>query len=124
MNTSRFRIAIAALCLAGLIVVQAFAQDAPTTRLDPRAHEDLNQVIMLCATEPTSERFAAAWLDWIERNPEADIYAAVNTVVSRAGTFRSMAIPGMEPISQGRRPDPEGVAEYMLNLVGQPPVLR
>ncbi len=124
MSKPQLRTAFTALCLAGLIAVQAFAQDDPASRLDPRAHEDLGQVIMLCATEPASQRFAAAWLDWIERNPEVDVHAAVDTVVSRAGTFRSMAIPGMKPVSQSSRVDLRAVADHMLNLAGKSPAAR
>lgn len=91
---------------------------------DPRQFDRLNQVIILCATEPDSERFAATWRSWVEENPEADVHAAVNTVVSRAGTYRGMAIPGMEPVRHGRRPDPDAIADYMLSLVGKRPLAR
>ncbi len=103
------------LCSAGINDAQAAAH------FDPRNHDDLNQVIMLCATEPASERFAATWQHWVQENPEADVYAAVDAVISRAGTFRGMAIPGMEPVRHGQRPDPAALTDYMLSLVGKRP---
>lgn len=108
------------LCLM-LSLQGALAQTPSAAHFDPRAYAELNPVIMLCATEPGSARFAASWRNWVAGNPEADVYAAVQTVVSRAGTFQSMAVPGMEPVRQGRRPAPEAIAAYMLDLVGKPP---
>ena len=83
---------------------------------DPRAHGDLNGVIMLCATEPGSPRFDAAWLAWVQENPEADFEGAITSVVTRAGTVRSMAVPGMAPARPTTRPDPGQVAEHMRRL--------
>lgn len=127
MIAFQLRSAIGALCLIGCLAVPAansFAGDASAGSFDTRAHGDLNQVIILCATEPASERFAATWQDWLERNPGADVYAAVDTVVSRAGTFRSMAIPGMEPVSQGKRPDAQVLTDHMLRLAEKSSVPR
>ena len=102
---------------AGLLTVLlaggAFAE------FDPRAHGDLNGVIFLCASEPGSPRFDAAWVDWLRANPEADVNGAIQTVLSRAGTVRSMAIPGMAPAKPGSRPDPEAIAAHMTALARQ-----
>lgn len=103
--------------MLGLILSATFSTHVQSTEhFDPRDFDDLSQVIMLCATEPQSERFAATWQHWVEANPEADVNEAVREVVSRAGTFRGMAIPGMEPVRHGRRPDPAALADYMLSL--------
>ena len=83
---------------------------------DPRAHSDLGPVITLCATEPESPRFDVAWTDWVRDNPTADVDAAIRTVLSRAGTLRSMAVPGMTPGRVSPRPDPRAVAERMRYL--------
>ena len=107
--------------ILGLLISSALMADAQTAEhFDPRNFDDLSQVIMLCATEPASERFAVTWQHWVQENPEADLHEAVNTVISRAGTFRGMAIPGMEPVRHGRRPDPTALTDYMLSLVEKP----
>jgi hypothetical protein len=107
--------------LLGLLVVCAAAAEAQRyNHFDPRAHTDLDQVVALCATEPGSQRFDQAWLSWLAANPEADVYRAVDTVVSRAGTVRSMAVPGMAPTPTGQKPDPEAIADRMLSLAGLP----
>ena len=107
--------------LGGLLMLCALSTQADRyNHFDPRVHSDLDQVIALCATEPGSKRFDQAWLNWLAANPDADVYLAVETVVSRAGTVRSMAIPGMEPVPQGRRPDPEAITDRMLSLAGKP----
>ena len=110
------------LC-AAMITFAAAAGDAQAERynhFDPRSHTSLDQVIALCATKPGSQRFDQAWLSWLEQNPQADVYGAVETVLSRAGTLRSMAIPGMKPVPQGRQPDPGAIADRMLSLAGKP----
>lgn len=112
MNRRRtFRVILAA-ALLGLLAPLA----ATAAEFDPRAHGDLNGVIFLCATEPGSPRFDAAWVDWLRANPDADVDGAIRTVLSRAGTVRSMAIPGMAPAKPGSRPDPDAVAEWMAAL--------
>ncbi|MGE0621210.1 MAG: hypothetical protein AB7O54_01255 [Pseudomonadales bacterium] len=102
-----------------LACLTAAAADSDAGRFDPRNHDDLNTVIFLCATEPASPRFDAAWTDWLARNPDADVDAAIESVLSRAGTVRSMAIPGMAPAKPGSRPDPEAIADYMAALAGK-----
>lgn len=108
----------------GLLALLTFSAAAPAAdqynHFDPRGHTDLDQVIALCATEPGSPRFDQVWLDWLASNPEADVYEAVETVISRAGTVRSMAIPGMAPAPRGARPDPQAIADRMLSLAGKP----
>ena len=83
---------------------------------DPRAHSDLGPVITLCATEPESPRFKAAWIGWVRANPTADVDAAIRTVLSRAGTLRSMAVSGMAPDRVSARPEPETIAGRMRYL--------
>ncbi len=87
---------------------------------DTRAHTDLNQVIMLCATEPGSPRFQAAWKGWLQQNPDADVAGAIETVLSRSGTLRSMAVPGMTPTASGHRRDSGAIAAQMFSLAGLP----
>ena len=107
--------------LGALLVLCALSAQAERyNHFDPRAHTDLDQVIALCATEPGSQKFDQAWLNWLAENPDADVYGAVETVVSRAGTVRSMAIPGMAPAPRGRKPDPDAIADRMLSLAGKP----
>ena len=110
----------ACLCAALLLAGSSQAQTAAPGHFDPRAHSSLDQVVMLCATEPGSDRFAHAWQQWLADNPDADVYAAVRSVISRSGTLRSMAVPGMVPAAEGRQPDPEAVSERMLSLAGKP----
>jgi hypothetical protein len=110
------------LCAAAIAFAAAAAdvQAERHTHFDPRSHTGLDRVITLCATEPGSRRFDQAWLNWLADNPQADVYGAVETVLSRAGTIRSMAIPGMTPAPQGRQPDPDAIADRMLSLAGKP----
>jgi hypothetical protein len=108
------------LALMGFLLCAVIAQADRYNHFDPRAHTDLDQVIALCATEPGSRRFDQAWLHWLAENPDADVYGAVETVLSRAGTVRSMAIPGMSPTPGGRAPDQDAIADRMLSLAGEP----
>ena len=105
---ARLTLLISALAMSGISLCQ--------TPFDTRAHSDLDQVIMLCATDPGSARFDQAWLQWLDANPDADVDSAVGTVISRSGTLRSMALPGMQPAPRGRKPDPDAIAERMLSL--------
>jgi hypothetical protein len=86
---------------------------------DTREHTDLGPVVMLCASEPESGRFDAAWMQWVRENPDADVSAAIRTVLSRAGTLRSMAMPGMRPRPVGERPDPDAIGERLAALARQ-----
>ncbi len=95
------------------------ANDPAAAGFDPRNHGDLSGVILLCATEPGSPRFDAAWRDWLRTNPDADVDGAIQAVLSRAGTVRSMAIPGMAPAKPGSRPDPDAVAAHMTAIARQ-----
>ena len=99
-----------------LLIAGTATSISAQTHFDPRAHTPLDQVIALCATEPGSERFEHAWLTWLDQNPDADLAGAVKTVVSRSGTVRSMAIPGMQVKPRAPQPDPEAIAERMLSL--------
>ncbi|TNF89277.1 MAG: hypothetical protein EP301_03330 [Gammaproteobacteria bacterium] len=108
-----------AALLGLLMLCSATVQAERYNHFDPRAHTDLDQVVALCATEPGSQRFDQAWQGWLAANPEADVYLAVETVVSRAGTLRSMAVPGMAPVPRGEQPDPAAIADRMLALAGK-----
>lgn len=99
-------------CLTLWLATTATA-DAP---FDTRTYDDLNGVIMLCATQPASARFDAAWVQWVRANPDADVASAVQTVVSRAATVRSMAVPGMEPVRPGSQPSAAAISERMTAL--------
>lgn len=102
--------------IALVLMVLANASHA---EFDSREHTDLGPVVMLCASEPESGRFDAAWMKWVRENPEADLTVAIRTVLSRAGTLRSMAMPGMQPRPVGERPDPEAIGERMAALARQ-----
>ena len=107
--------------LTSIFLVQAELVQAEDYRnFDPRAHTPLDRVITLCATEPGSPRFDQTWLNWLAGNRAEDVYGAVDTVVSRAGTVRSMAIPGMPPAPRGAKPDPDAIVSRMLSLAGKP----
>ena len=108
------------LAITALLVCSSLIQADDYRNFDPRAHTPLDQVITLCATEPGSPRFDQVWLNWLAENPTADVYGAVDTVVSRAGTVRSMAIPGMPATPRGAKPDPNAIASRMLSLAGKP----
>ena len=108
------------ILLSLLILCAVGVQAERYNHFDPRAHTDLDQVVALCATEPGSQRFDQAWLNWLAQNPDADVYRAVDTVISRAGTVRSMAVPGMMPTPRGQKPDPQAISDRMLALAGKP----
>ena len=116
MNSLQRSAVLPLLLSLGLAVNGSPAQ----AEFDTRAHTDLSQVIVLCATEPGSPRFQAAWRAWLEKNPGADVAGAVETVISRSGTVRSMAVPGITPTARGHRPDPEAIAAQMFSLAGLP----
>ena len=107
-------------CALALGLILTLGCPPAQAEFDPRAHTDLNQVILLCATEPGSPRFQAAWKDWLGENPHADVAGAVETVISRSATLRSMAVPAMAPTASGQRPDPEALAAQMFSLAGLP----
>jgi hypothetical protein len=119
-NQSRMPQPARRLALMAFLFCAASVQADRYNHFDPRAHTDLDQVIALCATEPGSRRFDQAWLRWLTENPRADVYGAVETVLSRAGTVRSMAIPGISPAPGGRAPDQGAIADRMLSLAGKP----
>lgn len=73
----------------------------------------LQTVVVLCATRPGSAEFDAAWTAWVKAHPEADIQPAIQTVISRAGTMRSMSGPGMAPTQPTRQPTPGAISERM-----------
>ncbi len=106
------------LLLLFLVLHPAVAAVA-ATGFDPRQHGDLNPVIVLCATDPGSAEFDQAWMRWVRANPTADLSAAIRTVISRAATLRSMAVPGMAPKPAGERPAPGAVEERMRYLARQ-----
>lgn len=117
---SRAHKALASLLLPLLLFCTATAQAEGYRHFDPRQHTALDHLVALAATEPGSQRFDRAWLAWLADNPQADVYQAVDTVVSRASTIRSMAIPGMTPTRRGAKPDPDAIADRMLSLAGKP----
>ena len=83
---------------------------------DPRNHDNLADVITLCATAPDSWQFDSAWLSWLQANPEADLDAAIATVISRAGTVRSMTIAGLAPRLPASMPSKADLTRHMENL--------
>ncbi|MEM8769165.1 MAG: hypothetical protein AAGE43_17100 [Pseudomonadota bacterium] len=118
--TLKTRVAAAAMLPLLLGFSLAVCSPSIQAEFDTRAHTDLNPVIMLCATAPGSPRFQAAWQRWLKENPGADVAGAVETVISRSGTVRSMAVPGMTPTGSGHRVDHEAIAAQMFSLAGLP----
>jgi len=111
------------LCIGmAVTALTTLAMHAPA-ELDPRGDAELQAIILLCATEPGSAKFDTKWTAWVRANPQVDLQEAVDTVVSRAGSIRSMMMPGIEPVRPTERPDREAVAAYMLR-VGQAARLR
>ena len=53
--------------------------------------DELDRVVVLCATQPYSSAFAHAWQAWVSGHPDADIVAVASEVVRRAATIRSFA---------------------------------
>ncbi|HEY5645932.1 MAG TPA: hypothetical protein VIS76_08335 [Pseudomonadales bacterium] len=103
-------------CFLTVLFALAAASAMAAGGFDPRAHGDLHGVIALCASEPGSPRFDAAWIQWLRENPDADVDGVIRTVVSRAGTVRSLASPGMAPTRPNSRPDSEAISAHMRAL--------
>ena len=76
-----------------------------------RTVDDLQGVVVLCATQPGSSAFTDAWINWVRAHPTADIEATISEVLSRANSTSSMtrgfAAPGSYHVP-GRR-----IAEHM-----------
>ncbi len=53
------------------------------------AVDELQTIVVLCATEPHSTAFAEAWQTWVAEHPKANITEVVDDVVRRAATIRS-----------------------------------
>jgi hypothetical protein len=53
--------------------------------------EDLQKIVVLCATEPTSEAFKTEWAKYIEMHPVAaeDLDALIDDVLERADAYRA-----------------------------------
>ena len=77
------------------------------------AANDLQKIVVLCATQPGSTAFDTAWIAWVKANPQADLDDTIRRVVSQAGTMRSMSGPGMAPTRPSRHPTPDAIAERM-----------
>jgi hypothetical protein len=60
--------------------------------------DDLQGVVVLCATQPKSQAFTDAWTSWLREHPDADVEVTINEVVRRANSTSSMtrglAAPG------------------------------
>ena len=90
------------------------------------AVDELQSIVVMCATEPHSVAFAQAWQTWVVDHPDADIVDVVDDVVRRAATMRSFARGGGQ-FSGERLRDGE-VHERMTQLARQamsvPPGVR
>lgn len=53
--------------------------------------EDLQKIVVLCATEPTSEAFETEWAHYIETHPVAagDLDVLIDDVLERADAYRA-----------------------------------
>lgn len=58
------------------------------------AVDELQTIVVLCATAPHSTAFTQAWQTWVAEHPNANIAEVVDDVVRRAATIRSFARGG------------------------------
>ena len=98
------------LLTLGLVLTVALTGSVPARASDYQ----LQQLIMLCASEPGSPRFDEAWVDWVRKNPEEDIADAVAQIIGRAQSLRSMSSGGTAPGSY--RVSSAQLAEHMQLL--------
>ena len=101
------------LIITGLISAQLLMSRAEALE---SVQSDLQKIVVLCATEPGSPRFDAAWTAWVRDNPDADLERTIDTVLSRAGTIRSMSVSGLEPKKPDRQPSTDVIADRMRAL--------
>ena len=104
------------ICLGMAITALTTLAMHAAAELDPRGDAELQAIILLCATEPGSAKFNAKWTSWVRANPEVELQDAVDTIASRAGSIRSMMLPGIEPARPTKNPDRDAVADYMLRV--------
>jgi hypothetical protein len=73
--------------------------------------DDLQGIVVLCATQPKSQAFTNAWTRWLRDHPNADVEVTINEVLRRANTTSSMtrgfAAPGSYHVPDRR------IAEHM-----------
>ncbi len=90
------------------------------------AVDELQSIVVMCATEPHSVAFAQAWQTWVVDHPDADIADVVDDVVRRAATIRSFARGG--GLSSSKQIRDGEVHERMTQLARQatsvPPGVR
>lgn len=107
----------------GLWLGLTFGAATGQAGIEPPEDPALDQIVMLCATEPGSPRFDQAWTVWLadhdhELATRAEVNAVIDAVVSRAHTLRSMAAVGMEPVRPGSRPSRQQIVDHMQRLAG------
>jgi hypothetical protein len=101
---------------------RAFAATSSTAEASYRDHQthsvgdELSGVVVLCATEPGSANFNEAWTRWLDNNPSADIDQAIDTVLGKARTIRSMTMGGIEPTAVPTRLTDNQIATHMRDL--------
>lgn len=107
---------LTALLTVGTVSVKA---DQPAAGGHGYQQPDLQQLVVLCATEPGSEKFARSWVQWLEMNPSADVANSVRTIVGRARTMRSMMLAGMAHEHDASQPSDAEIAAWMSALADQ-----
>jgi hypothetical protein len=113
-------IACANLSFAPTRAVAATSSAAATSYHQTHGTSDeLSGVVVLCATEPGSANFNAAWTRWLDNNPSADIDQAIDTVLGKARTIRSMAMGGIEPTAVPNRLTNNQIAAHMRDLASR-----
>ena len=78
---------------------------------------DLQQIAVLCATQPGSQQFEQAWSAWVAANPDADINRTIESVLSQAGTLQSLSAVARDPAL--KRPTRAELTEYMTLLASR-----
>lgn len=102
------------LIIVGLVLANVLL--TRTAHAAESVAQDLQRIVVLCATEPASDRFDQAWTAWLMEHPNADVESTIRTVITRAGTIRSMSLVGAEPTPPRRHPSRDTIAEHMRML--------
>jgi len=73
--------------------------------------DDLQGIVVLCATKPGSVEFTNAWAAWLRQHPAADVERTISEVLRRAASTRSMTQGGATPSAY--HVSNERIAEHM-----------
>jgi len=73
------------------VAPQAIAVDPASTVPVDSVAEDLQKIVVLCATEPSSDEFETEWASYIEKHPVTaeNLDALIEDVLERAAVYRA-----------------------------------